>query len=64
MPDMAETIIEIFIAAVIGAIGLYVLGVIILSLATTEPWYAQYAWPILGAFAGVVVATIKSGSKK
>jgi biotin transporter BioY len=59
MADIVKTIIDAFVAALIGAVLLYVLGVVILSLATTQPWYAKYAWPIVGAFAGVVIIIIK-----
>jgi biotin transporter BioY len=60
MTDAVTRIFNAFVAAIVGAILLYVLGVVVLGLVATQPWYAQYGWPIVGAFAGIVIAAIKS----
>ena len=53
-----------FFAAVIGSVGPYILEVIVLGLGATQPWYSDYAWSIVGAFAGLVVAILRGGGKK
>lgn len=60
MGDMVEELVELFVFALVGAALTYALGAVVLSLAVSQPWYAQYGWPIVGAFAGFVVYKIKS----